>query len=151
MIERARERFAGIGARARFVTADHARTHLPPEQDAIVSALSIHHLEDADKRVLFGRVHAALRPGGIFVNAEQVAPEPPATMAQALEAWQAQCRAAGASEGELAGARERMKHDRCAPLSAQLEWLREAGFEDVATPMRSGMFAVYSGRRPGPA
>jgi tRNA (cmo5U34)-methyltransferase len=40
--------------------------------DAIVSALAIHHLEDADKRRLFARAQSALRPGGVFVNAEQV-------------------------------------------------------------------------------
>ena len=41
--------------------------------DAVISALAIHHLEDEDKRVLFARVHDVLRPGGVFVNAEQVA------------------------------------------------------------------------------
>lgn len=45
----------------------------PRPWDAIVSALAIHHLDDAAKRELFARVHAALAPGGMFVNAEQVA------------------------------------------------------------------------------
>jgi cyclopropane fatty-acyl-phospholipid synthase-like methyltransferase len=48
------------------------RRRLVPDFDAIVSALAIHHLEDAEKRSLFARIHERLRPGGVFVNAEQV-------------------------------------------------------------------------------
>ena len=148
MIEQAQKRFSSLDAQAAFIVADYAMSALPQDQDAFVSALSIHHLEDCDKQALFTRIFDALAPGGIFINAEQVAPEPPAVMADALEGWETDVRAAGGSEDELASARERMTHDKCASESAQLEWMRAAGFHNVATAFREGMFCVYSGRKP---
>jgi tRNA (cmo5U34)-methyltransferase len=38
----------------------------------IVSALSIHYLGHEEKPVLYGKMHEALNPGGIFVHANQV-------------------------------------------------------------------------------
>jgi trans-aconitate methyltransferase len=51
------------------------------------------------------------------------------------------------SDEMLARARERMKFDRTATLSAQLGWLREAGFREVACSYRNLIFAVYSGEK----
>lgn len=96
--------------------------------DAVVSALAIHHLEHPDKQDLYRRIFAVLRPGGIFVNAEQVA-GPTAELSELYdERWAADCLALGASHAEVADATERRKHDRCAPVEPQLTWLREAGF-----------------------
>jgi tRNA (cmo5U34)-methyltransferase len=40
--------------------------------DLVVSALAVHHLDAADKRDLFARVHDVLRPGGRFVLGDVV-------------------------------------------------------------------------------
>jgi tRNA (cmo5U34)-methyltransferase len=99
--------------------------------DAVVSALAIHHLADEDKQQLFGRVHEVLAPGGVFVNAEQVL-GPTSALAQVYrERWAADARAQGASAAEIAEARTRRGHDRCADVESQLRWLREAGFATV--------------------
>lgn len=96
--------------------------------DAVISALAIHHLEDPDKQDLYRRILTVLRPGGMFVNAEQVA-GPTAQLSDLYdERWAADCLALGASQSELADAIERRTHDRCAPVEPQLTWLREAGF-----------------------
>lgn len=42
--------------------------------DLVVSALAVHHLDDAGKRSFFLRVRAALRPGGLFVMGDIVVP-----------------------------------------------------------------------------
>jgi tRNA (cmo5U34)-methyltransferase len=96
--------------------------------DAVVSALAIHHLEDVEKRVLFGRVHEVLRPGGVFVNAEQVLGPTPELAERYVQTWQRLCRELAATEAELAAANERRRHDRCADVESQLQWLRAAGF-----------------------
>ena len=71
--------------------------------DAIVSALAIHHLEDDAKRELFARIHAALAPGGVFVNAEQVSAPTPFFDA-AYRAWhERRALELGASPAEWAG------------------------------------------------
>jgi tRNA (cmo5U34)-methyltransferase len=152
MLKLARERFAREGtaddaSRISYLLLDHGRDPIPGNFDAIVSGLSIHHLEHDEKRALFARIHAALREGGIFVNAEVILGESDDLERRANEEWKLAARAAGATESDLAAAIERQKHDRCATLDAQMGWLREIGFRDVAAAYRNLIFAVYSGRK----
>jgi tRNA (cmo5U34)-methyltransferase len=128
--------------------ADMARLgaiRFEPPFDAIVSALAIHHLADDDKRVLMAAVRRRLRPGGVFVNAEQVAAPSAGLTAVYEQRWAADCRALGASGDELDAARERMRHDRCADVETQLQWLREAGFATADCVYKSWRFAVMVG------
>jgi tRNA (cmo5U34)-methyltransferase len=113
--------------------------------DAIVSALAIHHLTDADKRHLFSRAREALVAGGVFVNAEQVAGPTDELTAIYNSIWERDCRALGATEEELDGARERMRHDRCVDVGSQLAWMREAGFGAADCVYKSWRFAVLAG------
>jgi tRNA (cmo5U34)-methyltransferase len=73
--------------------------------DVVVSALAIHHLDDAAKADLFARVAALLAPGGRFVLADVVVPEDPADIVTPLE------------EG----------FDLPSSVAQQLEWLATAG------------------------
>ena len=135
MLKLARERFAregrGDDSRLRYLLLDHGQDPIPGNFDAIVSGLSIHHLEHDEKRALFERIHTALREGGIFINAEVILGETDDLEQRANEDWMRAARDAGASESDLAAAIERQKHDRCATLDAQMGWLREVGFRDV--------------------
>jgi tRNA (cmo5U34)-methyltransferase len=143
MLREARER---LGESVTAVHVADMAAGLPDgPYDAIVSALAIHHLHDADKRALLGHVHDRLRAGGVFVNAEQVAPPSPALTEAYERVWVRDCRALGASEAELDGARERMRHDRCVDVETQLKWLREAGFAPVDCVYTSWRFAVMAG------
>jgi tRNA (cmo5U34)-methyltransferase len=151
MLREARERFAGDPGVA-CVALDLQDPHWPsPLQaapfDAVVSGLAIHHVPDAGKRTLFRRILAALREGGVFVNADQVSGETPRVEARQRAAWLRRVRELGTPEDVLAAAIERMRHDRPATLEAQLGWLRDAGFHDVHCAYRSGMFAVVAGAR----
>ena len=99
--------------------------------DAVISALAIHHLEHDDKRLLYQRVHEVLRPGGVFVNAEQVLGPTPGLTGLYVQNWQRMCRELGASEAELEASIERRSYDRCADVDSQVQWLRAAGFPTV--------------------
>jgi tRNA (cmo5U34)-methyltransferase len=146
MLEQAREL---LGAHASVVLVQDLRDPLPEGPfDAVVSALAIHHLDDDAKRELDARVLAVLRPGGAFVNAEQVR-GPTAWLAQRQrEGWLAACRRVGASEAELAQTLARMRADRLIDAETQLRWLREAGFADVDCFYKRWHFAVLAGWRP---
>jgi tRNA (cmo5U34)-methyltransferase len=145
MLEQARER---LGDAATAVHVADMSDPLPAGPfDAVVSALAIHHLEDADKRALFRGIADALAPGGVFVNAEQVAAPDPRLADVYTEMWVRECRALGATEPEIDGARERMRHDRCADVESQLSWLREAGFQRVDCVYKHWRFAVMCGFR----
>jgi tRNA (cmo5U34)-methyltransferase len=146
MLAEARQRLgAAVGA---VHVADMARVggiRFSGHYDAVVSALAIHHLEHADKRALMARVFDVLRPGGVFVNAEQVSAPAPGLTEIYESRWADECRALGATERELADARERMRHDRCIDVEPQLDWLREAGFQPVDCVYKHWRFAVMAG------
>jgi tRNA (cmo5U34)-methyltransferase len=145
MLDQARER---LGDRASYAVGDLGDPLPCGPWDAVVSALAVHHLDDAGKRALFARVHDALAPGGIFVNAEQILGPTPALDAEYLARHHAAALALGASEQEWQAALRRMEHDRCATVADQLAWLAEAGFADVDCPWRENRFAVLAARRP---
>ena len=146
MLELARERF-GDDARFEYLTHDFARDEIPGAFDAVVSALAIHHLEWAQLPPLFGRVHGALRAGGVFVNADQTLGTSPRIAEQFEAGWRANARRMGSSEEELQTAIERRQIDRHAPLETQLAALRDAGFGEVECVYKRGLFAVYGGWR----
>ncbi|WP_320673220.1 class I SAM-dependent methyltransferase [Patulibacter defluvii] len=147
MLDQARERLAGLGARARFVVASMEDEWPAGNYDVIVSSLAIHHLDDAGKRALFARAHARLRPSGVFVNAEQVAGPTAATDALNVARWGAQIAAAGITPAQRADADARMALDRPASVEDQVRWLREAGFAEADCVFKQWRFAVYAGWR----
>jgi len=112
----------GIDSSAEMLAV--ARDALPPERvdlrvvpiedelpegpfDLVASALCVHHLSGREKADLFGRIRAALRPGGRFVLADVVVPDDPADVTVPLTPG----------------------FDRPSPLADQLRWLADAGFD----------------------
>lgn len=95
---------------------------------AIVSALSIHHLEDNQKEQLFARVFASLEPGGIFVNADQYAGPTAQHDEIYREMHESQARALGSNDDEWAAAVERMKIDRYASIDWHRAFWSNLGF-----------------------
>ena len=93
--------------------------------DLVASALCVHHLSGPEKAGLFKRVLAALRPGGRFVLADVVVPVDPADATTSLTPG----------------------FDRPSPLSDQVAWLRDAGFE-VRVCWESGDLAVVAADAP---
>lgn len=138
-----------LGSRASYVTGELSDSLPAGPWDAIVSALAIHHLGDADKRDLFARVHATLTPGGVFIDAEQVK-GPTELFDRTYEDWhERRARELGASGEEWARAVDRMRFDRLAGVEDQLAWLREAGFAGADCLFKDHCFAVLVAQRPG--
>lgn len=146
MLDLARSRL-GASPNITYEEADYVTAPLPRNLDAVVSSLSIHHLADADKRTVFRKVYEALAPGGVFVNAEQVAGPTAELEARYKKLWLAQAREAGATEEQIDGALYRMSEDRCVSLETQLNWLRAAGFSDADCWYKENRFAVIAGTR----
>lgn len=144
MLEQAR---VALGDRARYLVGDLSDPLPDGPWDAVVSALAIHHLDDEGKRRLFARLHHALAPGGVFVNAEQVAAPGP-LLQERYAAWhEAGARAAGATPAEWTASVERMRFDRWATVEQQIDWLRAAGFADADCLFKDHCFAVLVSRR----
>lgn len=147
MLDKARTRFAG-DPRVAFEVADYSVCTLGGGYHAVVSALSIHHLDDAAKRTLFQTVRKSLRPGGMFVNAEQVLGPTPALEERYKREWLHQVKALGATEQEISDSLFRQQQDRCASVEDQMTWMRAAGFTDVDCWFKDGRFATLAGTNP---
>ncbi len=145
MLGGARQRFADDPARFELRVMDYAEEPLSGEYDAVVSALSIHHLDADEKRELFCKAYGVLREGGVFVNADQVLAETPEIEARYREAWLRQVRERGVSEEDLSAALVRMREDKSSTLDEQRAWLEEAGFREVGCWYKDYSFAVYGG------
>ncbi len=143
MLELARQRFATLPNRVELLERDLREIGDDERYDAVISSLAIHHLEADQKRALFGRIFGALRPGGAFVNVDQVRGETPGFEALYWESWLRMVRAAGAAEEQIQASIERRRcFDRDATLADQVAWLREAGF-DADAVLKVEFMAVF--------
>jgi len=99
---------------------------LPPGPfDLVVSALAVHHLDGAGKATLFGRVAAALRPGGRFVLADVILPDDASSAAVPLsDGW-----------------------DKPSTVAEQVGWLGDAGL-DVTVAWQEADLALFVADRP---
>lgn len=147
MLEKAKARFEGMGKSPRILFGDYVTTDFAGSYDLIISALSIHHLADADKEHLYQRIYSSLKPGGMFVNAEQVLGSTTDLEQLYRTQWIESVRAKGISDQELNRALKRMEYDRMAPLITQLSWLEKAGFQNVDCWYKNFSFAVFGGYR----
>ncbi len=146
MLAQARQRFSHDQETV-LQLGDYTHCKWGSNYDAIVSALSIHHLTDEAKRSLFVRILPALKAGGLFINAEQILQPTLELEAAAREQWLADIRALGATEQQIADSLLRQTEDRCATVDDQLRWLREAGFTRPRCIYAQGRFAVLTASR----
>ncbi|MBI3445115.1 MAG: methyltransferase domain-containing protein [Magnetospirillum sp.] len=148
MLAQARERFAGTPVRASYRVMNHLALDDVAGFDVVMSALSIHHLEDDGKRAVYAACARALKSGGLFVNADQVSGDTEAMEARYWRHWFEAVEASGLPETQIAAAIERQSLDRRAPLESQLAWLRAAGLAEVECRYKNVSFAVMAGLRP---
>jgi tRNA (cmo5U34)-methyltransferase len=148
MLEVAKERFRGQPG-IEYVCRDYTTYVDEGAYDLIVSSLSIHHLSDEGKQAVYRNAYASLKPGGVFVNADQVLGHTPFVDALYKEDWKRKVEASGLTREELDAAYERTKIDRMSGLGEQLGWLEQAGFADVDCVYKSFNFVVMHGRKIG--
>ena len=146
MLDAARTRF-GTKADVRYIVDNYIEHVFEGKYDIVLSALSIHHLPDEQKVRLYKKCFALLKPGGVFVNAEQVLGETLYLDGFYKKQWKKSIEKSGLPADEVMGAFERMKLDRETTMQVQLGWLAEAGFSDVACVYKYHNFAVLFGRK----
>jgi tRNA (cmo5U34)-methyltransferase len=99
---------------------------------AVVSSLAIHHAPDDRKRSLYAEAASRLGPGGVVANLDVVR-----SPTQSLhDRWR----------NEM-GARDDPTDVLC-DLNPQLDWLREAGLDDVDCIWKWRSLALMRGERP---
>lgn len=162
MLDAARTAFASTGLEVRIVEADltSADWHTADDRgsyDAVVSGFAIHHLQDEAKRQVYRTAFELLRPGGLFINVEHVKSASPELsgafdrlMIEALLAGEPSPVTPERTEEVVTAFHRRQDKDVniLAPVSDQLRWLTEIGFEGVDCYFKYFELAIFGGRKP---
>lgn len=143
MLAAARERCAGFGERIRYVERSFADPL--PECDAVAACLALHHVKDlAVKGQIYRHIFQALRPGGIFVNADAAAPVTPALHDHAFDLWSRSMRPFGINNEQAHAHFASWAHeDYYPPLFTELQLLANAGFAEPECFWREATAAVF--------
>jgi len=144
MMEKAKKRFAGKYNVA-FHIMDYNVSPLPGKYNLILSAMSIHHLKDSDKKQLVQKIYDALVVGGTFIHAELARGVTDEIEQVYQEQWRKHLEGTDLTDDELNVIYERMSYDKPASLDMQLNWMRDAGFLNVDCFYKYYNFVVYAG------
>jgi tRNA (cmo5U34)-methyltransferase len=135
---------------------------LQPAPDAICSSLAVHHLDGEGKRQLFKDLHAALRPGGIFVLADLIRPDSAAGWRIAAEDWdravaERSLQIYDDDRAQRKFAELRWNYywwpddntiDHPSSVAEHVAWLAEAGFAAIELHWLQAGHAIFSARKP---
>ncbi len=144
MLEEAQNRFKGL-KNFQFQEINFSIDALPGKYDLIISALSIHHLNDAGKRELYKKIYDSLNENGLFINADQVLGRSHGFDSFYKDSWKESVKESGLEDAAVESAFERMKLDKFATLETQLNMLGEAGFNEIDCIYKNQNFAVFAG------
>jgi tRNA (cmo5U34)-methyltransferase len=145
MLDQARARLARFGSRARF--REQSFLDPLPACDAVTASLALHHIPEMDaKGALYRRIHASLRPGGVFVNADAVMPADARGREAGYAVWAAHMVSRGIPE-ERAWQHfaEWAEEDTYQPIEQELAAMAAAGFE-TGIALHEGPLAVLVGQ-----
>ena len=145
MLEQARRRLERFEGRVRVRETSFLAAL--PRCDGAAASLSLHHIPAMDeKRALYGRIRAAIRPGGIFVNGDATMPADPAGREAARRLWVEHMMACGIDEARaFEHLEEWAEEDTYFPLDEELAAMRDAGF-DAECIWHEATIAVVVGR-----
>ncbi len=126
--------------------------------DLVLSGLAIHHLPDERKRELYHEIFDLLKPGGLFLNLEHVAPRSQ-WAEQAFDdlfvdsLWSHDQRRGGTRTREDVADQWYHRPDKSenilAPLELQCQWLGEIGFQDVDCFFKLFGLVLFGGKKAG--
>ena len=128
MLDKARSRLARFGSRAGFSLGSFLDPL--PLCDAVTASLALHHVATLDeKRLLYERIFDALRPGGVFANADVAMSAQAEEREASYSIWADHLVANGISrERAFEHFAEWAEEDTYFPLDAELDAMRDAGF-----------------------
>ncbi|MBD5082689.1 MAG: class I SAM-dependent methyltransferase [Clostridiales bacterium] len=110
--------------------------------DTVISALSIHHLEDMDKKKLFSRIYDHLPSGGVFINYDQFCAGQPEMNNWFNTYWENQLANSGLTNKDIELWKERRKLDRECSVEQEVDMLKTCKFKVVKCVYSYQKFSV---------
>ncbi|ABN52776.1 MAG TPA: class I SAM-dependent methyltransferase [Hungateiclostridium thermocellum] len=143
MLEISRKRFAGID-RIQHKILDYSKDLPEGNFDAIISALSIHHLEDMQKEELFRNIYNKLPLGGVFVNYDQFCAGTSNMNKWFDSYWEKQLYNSGLTDRDIELWKERRKLDKECSVETEIEMLYKCNFSEVKCLYSYHKFSVIA-------
>ncbi len=141
MLDIARKRFYGIENVSCYV-GDYSCKLPDMVFDTVISALSVHHLEDGDKLELFSEIYQILPKGGVFANYDQFCAGQPQMNHWFDSYWLSYLMHGGLSNQEIDQWKERRKLDRECSVEQETGMLKNCGFQTVKCVYSYQKFSV---------
>jgi tRNA (cmo5U34)-methyltransferase len=147
MLAIARERCGAFGDRVHYVERSFTEPLSPC--DAVAACIALHHVKDMSvKAAIYRNIFAALRPGGIFVNADTAVCAMPALRDHAFRLWAKSMQPHGIGEKEAYAHFASWAHeDYYPPLNTELRMLADAGFAEPECFWREAAAVVFGAMR----
>ncbi|MDE7477530.1 MAG: class I SAM-dependent methyltransferase [Lachnospiraceae bacterium] len=110
--------------------------------DMVISALSIHHLEDPDKIKLFSKIYDSLPNGGLFINYDQFCAGQSEMDIWFDSYWENHISNSGLTENDIILWKERRKLDRECCVEQEITMLKNCAFNVVKCVYSYQKFSV---------
>lgn len=143
MLNIAKKRFAGLD-NVSYISFDYANGLPEGDFDLIVSALSVHHLENEDKIKLFRKIFDKLPAGGMFVNYDQFCAGQQAMNDWFDSYWESGLAKSGLTDKDITLWKERRKLDRECSVEEETEMISVCGFRTVKCVYSCQKFSVIA-------
>lgn len=147
MLDVCRKKHWAYPNRAQYIQGDFTKDDTGSGYDVVLAGLILHHAPDAAKRQFFTKIISRMKPGGIFLARDIVRGSSPRLTQDYERLWRLYMRAQG--EDSSAWYEKFQAQDPPATVENQLQWLTQAGFQDVGCHWRYLNFAITGGRKPG--
>lgn len=141
MLDVARLRFGGDD-RMRYVVGDYTQGLPNGDFDVVISALSIHHLDDQEKKTLFEDIYKRLPKGGMLVNYDQFSAGDATLNEWYDKTWISKLRQSNLTERDIELWKQRRLLDKECSVEAEVDMLKNSRFDIVKCVYSNQKFAV---------
>lgn len=146
MLNVAKERFSAF-KNVKFKVLDYRNNIEKDNYDAVISSLSIHHLDSTEKKRLYKNIYNLLDDNGVFINADQVKGEDEYSE-EIVKGYHVQyIKNCSLSDADKEKTYDRMKLDKMDTMSSQIEMLKNAGFKSVDIYFKYYNFVVFRAQK----
>lgn len=131
-----------------FKIADFRDLDFKESYDGVISSLALHHLQREEQKSFYCRIKEFLKDGGVFYNADNIIGSSPHLNHVYMNKWvEFMLDSHSQEEIETIWLPRYREEDFPSPLRSHIQWLEEAGFQEVDVVWKCYMFGVYGGKK----
>lgn len=142
MIEVSKKRLKEFEDRIVLSCGDIEEISFDDDYDIVVAGLSVHHLTDEAKRNFFKKIYNSLKEGGVFIIRDLIKSESDRINDLYFKLWCDFEQKNGVDPKKMS--ENFQEEDIPSTMENHIDWLKEAGFEDVDCVWKYCDFAIFA-------